>query len=154
MGKYSENLKMTFQSALQEDEVKGKILEAFEQKVIQIGLKDRENMRNYKGLINQDTVDFVQFPRGEKGLRVRLNDGTYEYWKISLNGELTPMVEFEDTYHPNFFMDKVERFFGITLKMRNERDPKIDKIHIIMFVLFALLGFGALLGGLFLFGVI
>ena len=119
------------------------IIEAEDQKVIQVGKAYREKSREYKGLFNQDAVDFIQYPNGEKGIRVHLNDGTTEYWMVNVNGEMTPMIEYKDSYHPNFFWDKVERFFGITPQMRLDIDKRIDYIHAAMFLTGA-----AILGGI------
>ena len=142
-GKYKYNLRMSapegFPASINTNgggsgkrEVKP-IIEAEDQKVIQVGKYYREKSREYKGLLNQDAVDFIQYPRGEKGVRVHLNDGTIEYWMVDINGKMTPMIEYKDSYHPNFFWDKVERFFGVTPQMRLDIDKRIDYIHMAMF---------------------
>lgn len=129
-----------------------KFIKASQIKPIQLGEDSDIALREkYGALINFDGVEFIVTPNGWRGVRLTLTDGTQEYYIVNQKGKFERFKMTEYGLLADGWWSRVERWFGISDKMRATADKKINYIHLLMFLLgTAIVGGIAALGAWFI----
>lgn len=95
-------------------------------------------------LHNSTGVEFILFPKGQRGLRVTFEDGSTKLYWVKPSGKVCEVRDYNGQQLENDFGRKFERFFGMSDKIR----LKNDTIVINLFHAGIFLALTALIGGL------
>lgn len=107
----------------------------------------KPNQEIYFSWVNQTGVTFVRYSDGRKGLKITLEDGTVQYYRVNQMGKVQKMKKVGDVFIVDDWKRKLDRFFGISDEMYIRLDNKIHLIHAIEFLVLIILPLAAIAGG-------